>query len=84
MIEFVSVLVLIIAILLILSLLFRGKIIRSLSYRMLKIRKRRHELNDIEKEVEREMIRIKTKRLSKNSSKEIPIDMLLRKKRHKL
>ncbi len=80
MIELVSVLVLIIAILLIISLLFRRRIMRSLSYRILRVRKRRHELNDIHKEIEREMIRIKTKRLSKNS-KDISIDVLLRRRR---
>ena len=80
MIELVSVLVLIIAILIILSLLFRRRIMRSLSYRILRVRKRRHELNDIHKEIEREMIRIKTKRLSKNS-KDISIDVLLRRRR---
>ncbi len=85
MIEFVSVLVLIIAILLILFLLFRRRIVRSLSCRMLKIRKRRHELKDIEKEIEREMIMIKTRRSNKSRSKDISIDMLLRKRRkHRL
>lgn len=73
--------IVLVIILLIILLVIRRRIFVSLSRGLIMSGKRRHELKNIEGEVEKEIIRIKTRRPGKGSNKEIPIDVLLKRRK---